>query len=327
MRSRTLFFIIILLITIVVIWKCYWRIQIMYNSSILSLYTPDSFNLPLQYTETHNTVTKSGFKVMKEKTIVICSLLRDVEVKLPEIEKRAENLGRMFRDYRILIVENDSVDDTRKYLLNWTKRNARVTILGCGENAKSCSLSNAAKKTYGHSVDRQRIEKMTRLRNIYLEYVKRNFSQFDYLAVWDLDIVGTVYLDGVANTIGHFEKMPDTDAICAYGIYRWGLFTLYYDTYAHIDKNDKFHIDMKFIHDLKKGFGVKYKRGTPPIEVTSCFSGFTIYRIRSLRQKDIIYDMTPKDEGNLECEHVRLHTKLNKIYMNPSMIHFVLLND
>ena len=38
--------------------------------------------------------------------------------------------------------------------------------------------------------------------------------------------------------------------------------------------------------------------------------------------------MTPEKQDNLECEHVRLHKKLNgEIYMNPSMINLVMLND
>ncbi len=320
----SIFFGIILIITVIVIWKCYWRIQIMYNSSALSLYTPDN-TFPISNKNTYEKMTNLGEKVVRNRTIVICSLLRDVKNRLPEIEKRAEKLGNIFKDYRILIVENDSSDGTREELLRWTKRNPKVVILGCGYNVKKCSIKSAKKRTAGHSVYRSRIEKMTKLRNIYLNEVKRNYDHFDYMAVWDLDIIGTVYLDGVMNSMGWFEKRQKLDAICAYGIYRWGTVKLYYDTYAHIEKNDKFHINLKTIHDLKKGLGTQYQRGDFPQEVVSCFSGFTIYRISSLLNPSVIYDMSPPD--NLECEHVRLNRKLRNMVMNPSMIHFVLLND
>jgi len=202
------------------------------------------------------------------------------------------------------------------------------------------------KKTDGHSVDRQRIEKMVKLRNIYLDYVKKFFPNFDYTIIWDLDIIGMVYLDGIQNSIYHLEKDKkdkykdkykydeddkDIDAICAYGIYRWGGVSLYYDTYAHISNNSnskEFHISNKLSHDIKTGLSVKYPRGTPPIKVKSCFSGFTIYKTRSLLGDHIKYDMTPEISNNLECEHVRLHKKLNgEMCMNPSMINLVMLND
>ena len=325
------FFIVILIITIFLVWKCYWRIQLMYNSSTLSLYTPDTFSVPQKFKSRHDGITQYGFSKMKDKRVVICTLLRDVAKRLEEIKIRAERMGKAFGDYRIVVVENDSSDGTRIALKKWRDDNCRVIILGCGINSQSdtCNMPKASTKTDGHSVDRKRIEKMTHLRNIYLDYVKRYLSDYDFAIVWDMDIVGTVYLDGVANTIGYFthphSSIKNADAICAYGVYRWGWLTLYYDTYAHIDKEDKFHIDLKTVHDIKKGIGNQYTRGTEPIKVISCFSGFTIYRVSSLLANKTIYDMSPPD--NLECEHVRLHRHLKNIYLNPSMIHFVLLND
>lgn len=303
----------------------------MYNSSTFSLYTPDSFYIPPQYKSNHDKLTQYGFKIMREKTLVICVLLRNVAGKLPEIRKRAHRMGKAFKDYRIVIVENNSSDDTRILLNKWRETDPKVIVLGCGVNSNidNCQISKAAKATDGHGVDRGRIEKMTHLRNIYLDYVKNSLSEFDYTMVWDMDIVGAVYLDGVANTIGHFNYpggvAKNADAICAYGIYRWGWMTVYYDTYAHIDAGDEFHIDLKTVHDIKKGLGVSYDRGTPPVKVVSCFSGFTVYRISSLLKDDVGYTMSPPD--NLECEHVSLHKKLDNVYLNPSMIHFVLLND
>ena len=324
-----IFFFVILLITTYLIWRYYWKIQSMYNSSTLSFYTPDTFPVLKEHEESYDYYTNYGFRTAKNKTLVICVLLRDASNKIPEIQKRAERVGRMFRDYRIVIVENDSTDGTRSKLKDWRRSNPRVILLGCGINSDvdECRLPKAAVKTDGHGVDRRRIEKMTHLRNIYLDYVKNHLSVFDFAVVWDMDIIGTVYLDGIANTMGYFlspnSPILEADAICAYGIYRWGFMTLYYDTYAHIDKEDVFHIDLKTVHDLKKGLGIKYKRGTPPVPVVSCFSGFTIYRISSLVGAQ--YDMSPPD--NLECEHVRLHRHLGNVYLNPSMIHFVLYNE
>ncbi len=302
----------------------------MYNSVNYSIFTPDTFEI--ENKDEHNHFTSLGFQKMKSSTIVICTLVRDVAKNLPYIKKRVEMMGNRFLDYRILIVENDSNDGTRQKLHDWRKENPNVIILGCGiNNENECSMTNAIKKTEGHGVDRKRIEKMVMLRNIYIDTIKDSelLSSFDYAAVWDLDIIGSVYVDGVANSIGHLSDRNspafDSDSMCAYGIYKWGPMKLYYDTYAHIDLDDQFHINLKTIHDLKKGFGVSYKRGEQPVRVKSCFGGFTIYKIQSLLGENTKYDMS--SENNLECEHARLHKKMDNVFMNPSMIHMVLLNE
>ena len=324
-KTFTYLFWITLVILGLILFKWYWRLQMMYNSSILSFYTPDSFAVPENLREDHDRLINQGSVIMKSKKAVIAILVRDQESKLPEIEKKAERVGNMFNDYRIVVVENDSKDDTRAYLLRWTHRNPRVTVLGCGINADKCSMKFP--KTEGHHVDRPRIEKMTHLRNIYLDHVKNHLPSWDYLLIWDLDAVGMVYLDGIAHSIGYLEENPDVDIACANGIYRWGVLTLFYDTYATLSKGENFHIDMKTPHDIRKGLWEhQYQRGEPPEEVDSCFSGFTIYRIPSLLPPEVKYDMSPDD--NLECEHVRLNKKIQgKKVINPSMINFILLND
>ena len=323
-------FVIAFVLGIIAIFFYHWKIQLMYNSSSVSLYTPNMFNINSGYKREYYEYISKGTKEMKNSTIVISTLIRDVAENIQYIKKRTERLGEEFLDYRILIVENDSSDGTRVLLKEWVKENPKVILLGCGVNSleDECHISQARSKTEGSSIIRGRIEKMVYLRNIYLNYIKRNLQYFDYCAIWDLDIIGSVYIDGVANTIGHFispeSQAYNADGICAYGIRRILHFNFYYDTYAHIDKGDSYHIDLHFIHHLKKTFSKQYNRGEPPILVESCFSGFTIYQISSLLKYDAKYDMSSDD--NLECEHFRFNKKFKKIYLNPSMIHLVLHN-
>jgi hypothetical protein len=246
--------------------------------------------------------------------------------RIGEIKKKAEALGNLFKDYRILIVENDSSDGTRDKLLAWAAQNPKVTILGCGHNAPQCKIPKTP-KTDGHGVDRPRIEKMVYLRNIYLQEIKERYADSDYVAVWDLDSIGSVYLDGVAHTMGLFGIDPEISVVCANGIYRWGSLTLFYDSYATVDKGEVFHIDMKTPHDIRKGLlEHQHVRGDNPIEVESCFSGFAIYKTQDLLDKNVFYDMS--DETNLECEHTRLNKKIKgRKIINPSMINLILLND
>ncbi len=325
LTAKTLFFLTLGLLSLA-LYCYYWKIQLMYNSSVLSLYTPDTFYVPENLRSSHNQKIVSGTKYAKQKRVIIAALVRDVAERLPEIKVKAERMGRLFKDYRILIVENDSSDGTREKLLKWAAVNPKVTILGCGYNVDKCSVPNAP-KTEGHHVDRTRIEKMVKLRNIYLDEIKKNYRNYDYSIFWDLDMVSSVYLDGVMNTMGWFSENPSIDAICAYGFYRWGHLTLFYDTFALQHKNEPFHIDMKTVHDVRKGlWEAKYDLGEDLVEVDSCFSGFTIYQISSLLPDNVVYDMS--GPNNLECEHSRLHMKLKgKKMLNPSMMNFVLENS
>ena len=176
----------------------------MFNSTTLSLYTPDTFILPYDLMDNHDKLVNQGKQYMRSQRVVICTLLRDVSTKIASIIRRTEKIASFFGDYRILIVENDSKDDTRKKLLEWSQKNNKVVVLGCGENVEKCEMK--LPKTEGHSVYKSRIDKMVKLRNIYLDEIKERYTDFNYVIVWDMDIIGSVYIDGIQNSFGYFAQ-------------------------------------------------------------------------------------------------------------------------
>ena len=296
----------------------------MFNYQILGSEIPKTFTNvnPSEFTRR----VRMGHREMMKSKVVICGLLRDAEDRIPFLKERIKKLSKYFKDYRVIIVENDSSDRTRERLLEWAEENSKVTILGCGHNSKKCSLK--LPRTESHNVTWGRINKMQYLRNLYLDEVRTSYSNWNYMMVWDMDILGSVYIDGIANSFGYFgTKKFTADAICANGIYRWMVIPLYYDTYAHRDKGDEFHISKKQLHDIDKGLTVRYSLGESPKEVDSCFGGFTIYRISSVISSNTRYGTTTKSSGDIECEHVVFNKPLSKVYMNPSMIHLVLQNE
>lgn len=313
--------------------KQLWRIHKIFNSSLLSFYTPTNIFPLNENNQKYDQKIRDGYLYMKKKRLIITTLVRNVEDRIPDMIKKCEATGGLFEDYRILIVENNSNDKTRDLLIDWSKKNPKVIVLGCGyNNPQPCSISIATVETKDHFIDRPRIEKMVYLRNIYLEEIKKNteLNTFDFVLMWDLDILGSMYLDGIANTMYHFMKDENlgVDAICSHGIVFAGAANLYYDTYAHVDKGKNFDFNSKFSHDISVRTTKMFdKRGDEPYEVNSCFSGATFYRMSALLKDQVFYDMTPSNENNLECEHVRLHQKLDgKILLNPSNIHLVLQN-
>jgi hypothetical protein len=304
------FFIIFLLVLILLIWKYSWKIQLLYNRSIMSIYTPDSFPIRCGRSEIIKNDLGKGRVIASQSGIVIVGLLRDVSSLTDMIRKKVEHIGSYFKRYIVILVENDSNDDTRKKLLNWVDENPRVTLLGCGINVRECSIPASSEKTIGHMVDRKRISKMVNLRNIYLKYLKESIDPdlYRFTAVWDLDLIGSLYADGLFDSVYQLEKNRGLSAICANGLYRWlGFWPIEHD----------------LVKGLTKGL---YLRGDPLLPVQSCFSGFTLYKTKDLILKNVIYSMTPS-KSNIECEHVRLHSTLpGKIVMNPNMIHLILLN-
>jgi len=244
---------------------------------------------------------------MARTRVVIVGLLRDGASTLPRIQKQVEQVGRQFLDYHVLIVENDSSDDTREKLLEWHRRNPRVDILGCGVNAPSCQIN--LPRTEGHPIEQSRMAKMAYLRNLYLEHLRQHHSDFDYVLVWDLDLEAR--LTGLASSFDFFRSHPKAEAVCAYGYFPSSAGPIYFDTFAHEDDVPYDHRAHRQ-HSLRTRY--KHRYGcTDPVAVKSCFGGLTIYRTTALLPHN--YEVAPEPT----CEHTLLHRHLNQIFLNPRM--------
>lgn len=362
----------------------YWNIRRVFNPLLLeNTFTPSTHTIHTSLRKKFEGMLARGIKEASQSKVVIAGMLRDVAPRVKDVIKKTEGVGRLFKDYTIIVVENDSSDGTRDLLLEWTRMNPKVKILGCGVNVKECKLPKTP-KTEGHPINRSRMDKMTLLRNIYLDYIKQNLQDYDYAIFWDLDAISVAYHDGILNTIGQLQKNqevieatkemerkkamhtisskprldlwntsyrgsvfgtksldlplrndvapnlppdPDeerVDAVCAYGIYEWPGFSIFYDTFAYEEKDDPNNIDYKYIHDIKSGV-MKMGRGEPLVEVNSCFSGFAIYRVKPLLEESVRYGYSPSN--NIVCEHTTLHNTLKgKKTINPSLINVMFDN-
>lgn len=306
----------------------YWKIELDSHPELVNAITPSNLYRQREgKDEQYTSKVVEGFEFMKNKKVVICGLLRDVSRSkntVQSIKQRVEEVGSLFEEYKVVIVENDSSDNTREELINWADVNPNVFILGCGVNTREkCKLN--LPKTDSHNVDEKRMRKMVKLRNMYLDYIKQNFSGYDYVVMWDLDILGRVYLDGIANSFGYIRQDPTIQTMCANGVYRapMGL-SIYYDSFAHQEYNepkDRTVIGRALNSVRSQLRGLKTKLGDPPRQVDSCFAGFAIYSLSSLISSNVEYSYVED-----ECEHVTLHKGLTRVFTNPSMIFLVLVN-
>ena len=85
-----------------------------------------------------------GKNYIKNEKLIITGTIRD---GYPYLEKTIKNLYKdiipLFKDYVILIVENDSKDNTRQVLLKYANNDPKFKVLGCGEYNKNKFLIRA----------------------------------------------------------------------------------------------------------------------------------------------------------------------------------------
>ena len=175
-------------------------------------------------------------------------------------------------------------------------------------------------QTVLHDRDSGRIDKMVRLRNVYLDYVRADASLrgFDLALLWDMDIIGTLYLDGLGLTGYYFAAGIDgapVDAICANGAAEVGDRVeggKYYDPYAHEDMVQS--RTFTTVDDISPPICSR-----EPMRVRSCFNGFMFYRLGSLLAGRYALE---KVGSEAICEHVGINRGMT-VYLNPGMLYLM----
>ena len=316
----------------VLVWKYQNRLVRIYNPSFLDPYTP-----PKQFGFTSNpefiSKVKQGESIAKTKSLVICGLIRNRSSRVSELEERCGLFAKYFGTIIVLVVENDSNDQTREKLLQWVKRapllGYQVEVLGCQINSKRCNLKTRSggggtPETIGHSITQQRLDKMAALRNKYVDTIRARYSNFDLVLVWDLDTSGSLYIDGVLSSVAELETYPEMGGICAKGIYKYPVVgEIYYDTFAHSEDGLQSIVETlgggKLVKQLSTATWAKLFWPTTPIhKVKRCFSGATLYRTKVLLDSSYA-------TRNLECEHDSISASTN-MAVNQNMINYILEN-
>jgi hypothetical protein len=245
----------------------------------------------------------TGRQRMRDAHVVICGLCRDVRHSLPRFAARAERLGAMFRDYAVVLFENDSTDSTLQFLHDWKWQNAKVHVLH----------DRLGTPRFPQIRSGERATRMAEYRNRCREYAVENFPDFGFLIMVDTDLAGGWSFDGIASTFGHDRW----DFVGSNGIMRRRQSPsgkhpnyIHFDAWAfrkpgHPDphRNDE-------VNDLV------YLRGEPLADVWSCFGGLGIYCMNCMHE--VAY-------GGPDCEHTVLHRQMrergfDRLYLNPSQI-------
>jgi hypothetical protein len=257
---------------------------------------------------------------LANSSIAICGLARNCAHKLSANIKFIEELRTYFKFLQVVVVENNSHDNTRAILNNWSISSSNVVILD-GTTRSTISTSDQPNSNVNPYYSHKRISYLASLRNQYLNYIKNDGRAFDYILVLDFD-VDKISLSGVLNS---FEQRDSWDIACAYGYsISPRLQERIHDTYAMVLLGDENKPQQEWpIKKLQQDVRLNKEEGSL-LSVYSAFGGLSIYKAGLL--EGINYQVLKNGDPRVEvrCEHFSIchqiqQKGMTRIMINPQM--------
>ncbi|HEY0980771.1 glycosyltransferase family 2 protein [Schlesneria sp.] len=243
----------------------------------------------------------TGRQRMARSRAVICGLARNVEKILPKSIARIERLGTMFADYRVVIYENDSTDNTKPLLQEWAQANPKVdiTVEQLGDPVNPCARCL------------KRAERMARYRNECLNLIREKYADYDHVIVVDTDLEYGWSDDGVANTFGH----ENWDFVGSNGLIlrRCGIALnafLQYDAWAFRNDENFTQLSTAEVNYMS------WQRGEPLVPVMCSFGGLGVYRMPAY----LAGTYSGHDTEHVTHQQVARPLGFRNVFLNPSQI-------
>lgn len=266
------------------------------------------------FKEAYYEIAEEGKKELKDKKVVFSLLARNVERQLERnIIKLIDLVEDYVKDWRIVIYENDSEDQTAKVLSELSEKYPLKIIY---------KTETHNRMAFGPVKKLERVEALSEYRNHNLEFIKNNLFDFDYVIVCDSDFVD-ISKNGFYNSMG-LLKSSNLSAVCGNSFQIkivGGKQSLWnYDSWAFRGTwwQDLNSVKNEYIQDQMLWFGFWILPvGSQPIIVNSGFGGMAIYK------RDVY--VQAQYQG-LDCEHVVFHWNLARkvkdfrMALNPSQV-------
>ena len=235
------------------------------------------------------------------KNIIINGVCRNISKYIFNSFHKFLYLTFYFKKSKIIIYENDSVDNTLKILIDYKNKFNNFDIIILSEKNIKGTIT----------------QRISHARNFILHYIKNNNLNPDFLINIDMD---DILIEFNCDSILY----PFKENIS------WSMFggnsKIYYDMWALRTLNepnkdfweDK-KVNNKLIVPIEKILESYFKidNTSNPIPVYSCFNGIGIYKY-----KDIINCFY---NGDITCEHIQFHKNMirkniAKLYIHPKLI-------
>lgn len=262
--------------------------------------------------------------VTLNKSITICMLARDcgssVRRNIPKIEK----LRQLFTTSYVIVVENDSKDDTKIVLEKWKNSSKNIFIIS--KDTNTVTIPPKRNNLVNPNASLYRNEKMAGFRNQYLNFIRDNNIITDYIIVIDIDIYD-FEPDTLVKSI--VDAPRDWAALFANGrlfckFFGKKILLHYYDLFAYVDIDsivyDKMPYEMyidadKLEKKLKKNQFVKCK---------SAGGGLIIYKYNSIINSCYSTKKNTRSVFNEAlCEHISVNKSVasyGQLYICKQMV-------
>lgn len=173
------------------------------NSKAIYLPHPDSIKLEsirrLDFIPKE--VMSKGTQEMKKHKLLVLGIVRDNAYDLQMMIMTIENIGSYFKDYRVILFENDSKDGTKKLLHNWWLKNKKIRVI-------SKRYNNLRSPNHKFLAD---------ARNHYLNAMdSKEYDDYDLLMSIDMDMSYGIDIRGVQDS---FSKYNRWDVVCSNGFF------------------------------------------------------------------------------------------------------------
>lgn len=253
-----------------------------------------------------------------DKSIVICALARDCAEALTDNIPRIQKLRRFFSDSEVIVIENDSKDNTKDVLATWQQEFPGVHVISEDYNSQTIPNQKSPSPNGGTGLDR--IAKMSFYRNQYIQWIKERDKNFDYVLMIDID----VECFSVEGTVKSIINAPDNwGGLFAYGYTdtqagSFKCYKIFHDLYAFIDKMPlgKPYLTHKQMFKNSKSINNKLNK-TPYLSVVSSFGGLGIYNYKAI--SGLQYEAVENGDPLMEavCEHIPFNMSvINGGYQN-----------
>lgn len=265
----------------------------------------------------------------QNETIVFVGLIRNNGNKTIQFwTPLIDTIGLYFKDYKVIFVENDSEDDTRREILSLVKKNEHYDIFCPGENTwnqPSCVLGFTSvknRKEKNKYLD-ERLSILSQLRESYTTQIMQ-MENVDYVMMIDWDLQGDFSLDGFFHGLSLLRD-SSIDGVAVNSFHRKNNSWLIFDTFPLFSP----HQCREIVRNpgaldklaLKK-YNKTFLEAIHPLHIPSAFGGMAIYKHASLLKKNPHYI---SDRCPYQCEHSVFQENL-KMVLDPWFIFLIYKN-
>lgn len=234
-------------------------------------------------------------KVQQEK-IVLSAVCKNTAGAIPTLRSNLEETGKRFKDYRVIVYENNSGDNTGGAIKAWAAQNPKVIAISENVNYQ-CHREQC--------IARARNQVLTALTN------DASLQDFNFFLFVDCDFHGGFRSDAVVSSF----VRDDWDVACSNGVAGVAPHFYYWDRYAY--REDRWPIlQWRWFTDMRAV--MLYDPGDAWVPCHSCFGGFSVYRRSAVGP---CYFNATDPINVVDCEHVSFCTCIRqrggRIFVNP----------